>query len=87
MTAALIVAPSQALLRAPLFAPTPRAAQCFIAFFIAQINSASFCEGTTSKSSLGRVPLSAKATLRFCGPGESGSETTGLSLRNRLTPR
>jgi hypothetical protein len=25
--------------------------------------------------------------LRFCGAGESGSETTGLSLRNRLTPR
>jgi hypothetical protein len=39
MTAALIVAPSPALLPAPLFALTPKAAQRFVEFFTAQINN------------------------------------------------
>ena len=39
MTTALIVAPSPALLPAPLFAPTPRAAQRVVEFFTAQINN------------------------------------------------
>ena len=39
MTAALIIAPAPDLLPAPLFAPTPRAAQRFVKFFTAQINN------------------------------------------------
>jgi integrase/recombinase XerD len=39
MTAALIIAPAPDLLPAPLFAPTPKAAQRFVEFFTAQINN------------------------------------------------
>jgi hypothetical protein len=39
----LAVAPASALLPAPLFAPTPRAAQRFVEFFTAQINDDHTC--------------------------------------------
>jgi hypothetical protein len=37
--AQLIIAPAPALLPAPLFAPTPKAAQRVVEFFTAQINN------------------------------------------------
>ena len=39
MTTALIVAPAPDLIPAPLFAPTPKAAQRVVEFFTAQINN------------------------------------------------
>ena len=39
MTTALILSPAPAVLAAPLFAPTPKAAQRVLEFFTTQINN------------------------------------------------